>query len=125
MDSMLQEYQEQLKRTKQLKKEIPNKTLDDKDLHRIITGIITDLEIAVKWLESGVPYGHRKGVYGKSSLDIIDYNRSFKVPTPKAIDPFEKVENYLDAQLEKGKKYGLNSKETFASMRLAKVKKKA
>lgn len=121
MDSLLPEYQEQLKRTRALKRSLPNETAVDKNRHTILTGMITDLEIAVNWLETGIPYYSLSGIYGKQSLEyesarhVTDKHRIYK-----NADPFDIVEQYVDADLEEGKKRGYSSKETYAYLKWAK-----
>lgn len=120
MDSMLQEYQEQLKRTRALKRSIPQETVEEKDRHRIITGMIMDLEIAVYVLETGAPPGYRKkGVYGKTSIDPLSMGAAFRAP-----DPYAPLEEELDAVYEIGSKYGLKGNDVFAVMKWQEEKRK-
>lgn len=91
---MLQEYQEQLKRTRALKRNLPDETAADKDRHKILAGMITDLEIAVFCLETGMPPGFRnKGIYGKIPLDPSVMAAVFAAP-----DPFDEVETRIDKE---------------------------
>lgn len=121
MDTMLQEYQEQLKRTRALKRSLPNESPEEKDRHRIIAGIITDLEIAAYVLETGAPPGYRrKGVYGTTHVDPFMLGEIFPAP-----DPFETLEEEMDKTYAIGKQYGLKGNKVFAVMKWQEQKRKS
>lgn len=123
MDTLLEQYQAQLKRTRALKRSIPEDTAEDKDRHKILTGMITDLEIAVEWLETGIPYYNKNGIYQKSSLEFIDIVPESASIYP-TVDPLEKVEEEIDGDLEQGEKNGFNARETFQFLKWAKSRVK-
>ncbi|MBD8015041.1 hypothetical protein [Planococcus wigleyi] len=120
MDFLLLEYQKQLKRTRALKRSLPNETATDKNRHTNLTRMIVDLKIAVNWLEIGIPYYNRNGIYGKQTLEyesarhVTDKHKIYK-----NADPFDIVEQHVDADLEEGKKRGYSSKETYAYLKWA------
>lgn len=118
MKSLLCEYQFELKRTRQLKKKTPADTPEEKEKHRIISGMITDLEIAVDWLETGRPPSDRRGIYGTTATEPMILNsiadRSI-AGLPK--NAYDSIERQIDISLDKGKAYGFDSQETYAYLR--------
>lgn len=104
MEVLLQEYREVLKKTRKEKE-----TADELD-QKVYTGIITDLEVAIKYMETGRPPGRIKGVYGSSpseafrleshQLDYLHYKEGFPIP----LDPFEEVEKRIDKERQAKKR---------------------
>lgn len=98
MGNLLKEYREALTKTRKEKESAPDYE------QKIYSGMITDLEIAISWMETGRPPGAIKGVYGSSpstaimldseKLAALNYKKGFPVP----LDPFEEIENLVDKE---------------------------
>lgn len=119
MDSLLKEYQAELKRTRKMQY-----AASDKNDISIYGGMITDLEIAINWMETGRPPHDRRGIYGSTALEpMVLNNISDRSIAGLAKNPFELTEKQIDFNLEKGKEHGFGSQETYAYLRWAKERK--
>lgn len=97
MQQLIKEYRQSLKEIRKLKEAA------EKYDQKIYAGMITDLEIAINWMETGRPPGNKKGVYGTPgsamSFDPIWFGSMGQdrlLQTP--LDPFEEVENRIDKE---------------------------
>lgn len=118
MESLLYEYQSELKRTRQLKRHTPADTPEEKEKHRIISGMITDLEIAVSWMETGRHPNDKRGIYGTTAVDPMVLSRiSDRSIAGLPKNPYDSLEKNIDFNLEKGKEHGFGSQETYAYLR--------
>lgn len=98
MDNLLKEYQQSLKDLRKIKE------IAEEYDQKIYAGMITDLEFAINWMQTGRPPGRTSGVYGSSpsaamflepeKLDALSYKKGFPVP----LNPFEEAEIRIDKE---------------------------
>lgn len=104
MKDLIDQCKTELKRTRKMKEEAPEHE------QKIFGSMITDLEVAIKYMETGRPPGRIKGVYGSSpseafrleshQLDYLHYKEGFPIP----LDPFEEVEKRIDKERQAKKR---------------------
>lgn len=99
MQQLIKEYRQSLKQIRKLKE-----AAEEYD-KKIYSSMITDLEIAIAWMETGRPPGSTKGVYGQHPSGAIllkpEYfsfwefrNADGTIP----LDPFEEIEDRIDKE---------------------------
>lgn len=104
MKPLIKEYRQSLKQIRKLKEAA------EEHEQKIYVSMITDLEIAIAWMETGRPPGSVKGVYGNSpsmammlepeKLASLSYKMGFPIP----VDPFEEIENRIDKERQAKKR---------------------
>lgn len=105
MKDLIQQCKTELKRTRKMKKEA------SKEDQKIFSGMITDLELAIAWMETGRPPGSVKGVYGQYIGNAIRLDPDkfesmcfLKVDGTIPLDPFTEIENRLDRERQAKKR---------------------
>ena len=99
MQELIKEYRQSLKEIRKLKE-----TAEEHD-KKIYGSMITDLEIAIAWMETGRPPGSVKGIYGHYISNAIqlepeyfEFMEFMNVDGTWPQSPFEEVENRIDKE---------------------------
>lgn len=105
MEELISEYKEELKRTRKLRE-----TAAEHE-KKIYSGMITDLEIAIKWMELGHYYGHEKAVYGQYISNAIclepqhfEFVGMIHIDGSAIADPFQEAEKRIDKEWRRKKR---------------------
>lgn len=101
MNSLIKQYQKELKRTQKLRDVAPD---HEKSIYG---GMIADLDFAIKWMKSGRMPGTTKGIYGKYisnavqiDVEAYEYLMIFNVDGTLPADCFEEAEKRIDERWE-------------------------
>lgn len=112
MKDLIEQCQKELKRTRKMKKSAPEHE------QKIYSGMITDLEIAIAWMETGRPPGRVKGVYGHYIHNAIaleqrafDYVRMRQVNGTAFPDPILDIEDKIDREIAVKKREAISMKK--------------
>lgn len=100
MKELLQEYKQSLKATRKLKESVPEED------QKVVSQIISSLEFSIEWMQTGRMPGNIRSIEKQSvykNNKFWDSSIGSYVCKSNYVDPFEEVENRIDAERRKMK----------------------